>query len=307
MEKTGKGGEDEERDATYPLFICEMKDELLSYLQAGKQSRRLLQRSRNLYDLPVPDDSKWWGAQGWIRKSGRQMKSSACIRWMPQTHVFQGERQYGMKEKWFTHTYTKPHRLTFRRQAFVTTCLGSTTSTRGSLMATLRMQLMSKPYTFSHPVHAHNRNIWGVWIFTFWIFVQSSDLSGKEGCREGKTKCLTQPGSSPALTQKHQPSWKQTLATSNSSAMSDRLFFSPIIIRIWTSKRTKLNFPPPFPLSLHLVLSGGRNTQSKRWEGGICHWYTEKLKIKACKGLGWLNSFGFIWEYVIEQRRPPAQ
>lgn len=58
------------------------------------------------------------------------------------------------------HTHT--HTLTFRRQALVTTCLGSTTSTRGSLMATLRMQLMSKPYTFSHPARTHtpHKIIW---------------------------------------------------------------------------------------------------------------------------------------------------
>lgn len=49
------------------------------------------------------------------------------------------------------------HTLTFKRQALVTTCLGSTTSTRGSLMATLRMQLMSKPYTFSHPERTHTK------------------------------------------------------------------------------------------------------------------------------------------------------
>ena len=46
-----------------------------------------------------------------------------------------------------------PH-LTFMRQALVTNCLGSTTSTRGSLMATSLMQDMSKPYTFSHPGEA---------------------------------------------------------------------------------------------------------------------------------------------------------
>lgn len=33
----------------------------------------------------------------------------------------------------------------------MTSCFGSTTSTRGSLMATSLMQDMSKPYTFSHP------------------------------------------------------------------------------------------------------------------------------------------------------------
>lgn len=41
--------------------------------------------------------------------------------------------------------------LTLTRQELVTTCLGSTTSTRGSFIATFRMQVMSKPYTFSHP------------------------------------------------------------------------------------------------------------------------------------------------------------
>lgn len=61
----------------------------------------------------------------------------------------------------FTHPrHVISNRLTFRRQALVTTCLGSTTSTRGSLMATLRMQLMSNPYTFSHPAHTHNMKIW---------------------------------------------------------------------------------------------------------------------------------------------------
>lgn len=37
------------------------------------------------------------------------------------------------------------------RQELLTSCLGSTTSTRGSLMATSLIQDMSKPYTFSHP------------------------------------------------------------------------------------------------------------------------------------------------------------
>lgn len=109
--------------------------------------------------------------------------------------------------------HTQLHRLTFRRQALVTTCLGSTTSTRGSLMATLRMQLMSNPYTFSHPVqytqHKHQKphmtTFCGFLLSEF--FVQSSDLSvpaqlyaGREGSREGETKCLTLPGNSPALT-----------------------------------------------------------------------------------------------------------
>lgn len=40
------------------------------------------------------------------------------------------------------------------RQELVTSCLGSTTSTRGSLMATSLIQDMSKPYTFSHPDRA---------------------------------------------------------------------------------------------------------------------------------------------------------
>ena len=37
----------------------------------------------------------------------------------------------------------------------MTTCLESTMSTNGSFIATFRMQVMSKPYTFSHPVHTH--------------------------------------------------------------------------------------------------------------------------------------------------------
>ena len=34
-----------------------------------------------------------------------------------------------------------------------TTCLASTTSTKGSVRATFLMQLMSKPYTLSHPAN----------------------------------------------------------------------------------------------------------------------------------------------------------
>jgi len=40
---------------------------------------------------------------------------------------------------------------TLTRQLLVTTCFGSTTSTSGSQMATLRMQLISNPWTLSHP------------------------------------------------------------------------------------------------------------------------------------------------------------
>lgn len=41
--------------------------------------------------------------------------------------------------------------LTFRIQLDVTTCFGSTQSTKGSVIATFRMQLILKPYTLSHP------------------------------------------------------------------------------------------------------------------------------------------------------------
>ncbi len=43
------------------------------------------------------------------------------------------------------------HPPTLMRQALLTSCLGSTTSTRGSLIATSLMHDISKPYTFSHP------------------------------------------------------------------------------------------------------------------------------------------------------------
>lgn len=52
-----------------------------------------------------------------------------------------------------------PYPLTLMRQALVTSCLGSTTSTRGSLMATSLMQDMSKPYTFSHPGEEAGRRV----------------------------------------------------------------------------------------------------------------------------------------------------
>ena len=41
--------------------------------------------------------------------------------------------------------------LTFTTHELVTTCFASTTSTNGSVKATFLMQLMSKPYTLSHP------------------------------------------------------------------------------------------------------------------------------------------------------------
>ena len=87
----------------------------------------------------------------WLKSVTKQMTNS-------NRYVF-----LGYKTIWETNNHLslmvykkQAGRLTFRRQALVTTCLGSTTSTKGSLMATLRMQLMSNPYTFSHPVHEHN-------------------------------------------------------------------------------------------------------------------------------------------------------
>lgn len=84
---------------------------------------------------------------------------NSCTQEMEKKKVFGYVPQTGMKSYCRQNAFTNwcKCRLTFRRQAFVTTCLGSTTSTRGSLMATLRMQLMSNPYTFSHPVHTKNK------------------------------------------------------------------------------------------------------------------------------------------------------
>lgn len=136
-------------------------------------------------------------------------------------------------------------RLTFRRQAFVTTCLGSTTSTRGSLMATLRMQLMSNPYTFSHPVHTKskpdthvNDHAHNMCFLDFFFFLQFSGTSKalfslfllscqhKKGSRENKTERLTLPGRTVPLSfclsrpyvEKDKPSRKYTLASSSTSS-----------------------------------------------------------------------------------------
>lgn len=57
-----------------------------------------------------------------------------------------------------TRTHTNP---TLMRQALLTSCLGSTTSTSGSLMATSLMQDMSKPYTLSHPAATRKRKSLG--------------------------------------------------------------------------------------------------------------------------------------------------
>jgi len=56
------------------------------------------------------------------------------------------------------HAYNIANTLT--RQELVTTCRALTTSTSGSLTATLRMQLMLKPYTLSHPsTHQYTCNL----------------------------------------------------------------------------------------------------------------------------------------------------
>lgn len=53
----------------------------------------------------------------------------------------------------------KSCKQTLIRQAVLTSCLGSTTSTSGSVMATSLIQDMSKPYTFSHP---KKMQIWNI-------------------------------------------------------------------------------------------------------------------------------------------------
>lgn len=57
-----------------------------------------------------------------------------------------------------THLQT-PNIPTLIRQELVTTCFGSTISTSGSIIAMLRMQVMSKPYTFSHPRSQLERHV----------------------------------------------------------------------------------------------------------------------------------------------------
>lgn len=226
--------------------------------------------------------------------------------------------------------HTQLHRLTFRRQALVTTCLGSTTSTRGSLMATLRMQLMSNPYTFSHPVqYTHNINIRTPIRMHFVdfhfseFFVQSSDLSvpaelyaGREGSREGETKCLTLPGNSPALTPSfciYSPPplrWGRRALLKIDSGFLHllRRVWQAFFIIIWTGNTPSWIFlPQSLCPSTPPCFVRGPNIKSEQWEGGICHWCTEKLKIKCARvWVDWIL-LGFMWKYVIEQRRPPVQ
>ena len=56
------------------------------------------------------------------------------------------------------HPYPK-FSLTLTTHELVTTCLASTTSTRGSVRATCRIQLMSNPYTLSHPESTSHNGI----------------------------------------------------------------------------------------------------------------------------------------------------
>lgn len=223
------------------------------------------------------------------------------------------------------HFYTWTYRLTFKRQALVTTCLGSTTSTRGSLMATLRMQLMSNPYTFSHPALTQTRTFkpqLPMWIYThtvcdFWIFTflnfdallrlvslcSCQAVSTKRVAGENKTERLTLPGRtllhSCCLSVYPGPMWRKTGPPENRLQPPPRPLpcLAGFLIIIWAA-HTKQAFPPSFPLSLHSTLLFQRAThKSVWWEGAICHQRREKLKIRAW-GFGWtLFIWDFVWKY----------
>lgn len=110
----GVGGDDKERsyclpECSYPLFICEMKDKPLLYLQAWKQSGRLYYSSLETYTTCkeiVWEDSKWWGARGLM---GIHVVGSRCTaddklaRW---DVCVRHAGFSGFKTKWFTHNFT---------------------------------------------------------------------------------------------------------------------------------------------------------------------------------------------------------
>ena len=132
-------------ESSHPPLICEMRDKPLLCLQAWK----LLQASRKYSDSCL-----------WLCfRNSHSRKRHRFIYFFFQNNKAWRANAWGVFIL-LHRTTSHIHTLTFKRQALVTTCLGSTTSTRGSLMATLRMQLMSKPYTFSHPERTHTKNIW---------------------------------------------------------------------------------------------------------------------------------------------------
>lgn len=136
------------------------------------------------------------------------------------------------------------------------------------------------------------------------FFVQSSDLSvpaepyaGREGSREGETKCLTLPGNSPALTPSfciYSPPplrWGRRALLKIDSGFLHllRRVWQAFFIIIWTGNTPSWIFlPQSLCPSTPPCFVRGPNIKSEQWEGGI---YRE-TKNKACKGLGWLNSFG---------------
>lgn len=165
--------------------------------------------------------------------------------------------------------------LTFRRQALVTTCLGSTTSTRGSLMATLRMQLMSNPYTFSHPVHTHTNinslNTVIMWIhvsvFLLSVFHTLANLCSLYSCQavsiqkkvaeKNKIEHLTLPGCClsvyPVISRE-----RQALLKIDSSLLHLlHCVWQPIIWAENTPSRPFSSSSPSVP-HLHLALSKGQ-------------------------------------------------
>lgn len=141
-------------ECSYLLFICEMKDKPLLYLPAWKQGSRLYYSSPETFSVvSIAVWEEWWGVRGLtgIHIVGHRARQMRNLLLQP--------RRLQITER---QIETRLRRLTFRRQVLVTTCLGSTTSTRGSLIATLRMQLMSNPYTFSHPVEYTQREQWHI-------------------------------------------------------------------------------------------------------------------------------------------------
>lgn len=98
--------------------------------------------------IPLHLQAEWWG-EG-------QVLQLHCV----NVHLLRKQLQDGIRPNMFNwvfiHWYhlSKLHVIhppTLMRHAVLTSCLGSTTSTRGSLIATSLMHDISKPYTFSHP------------------------------------------------------------------------------------------------------------------------------------------------------------
>lgn len=120
------------------------------YVEVGDQSVDVV--------VPLHLQAERWGEGQVLQLHGvdvhllkEQTHKPASDSYRKTQHICTKAQTHTSVPVWFEKNKPDIHPLTLMRQALLTSCFGSTTSTRGSLIATSLMHDISKPYTFSHP------------------------------------------------------------------------------------------------------------------------------------------------------------